>query len=220
MAASAAASTTTATRPTLCAQPVRRRRRRTTRRRRERRRGGEAEEKRRRREEERGGERRCLIARATGRNELDGGGESTLQRIVQLTGFSDPIYAEAVVTVHQYDIVLDVTLVNQTSDTLQNVCIELATLGDLKLVERPQYLTIGALDKQTLRAAIKATPSLFFFFFFFFFFFLFFFFFFSVDASSGVVDGDGRHLRLVAVRHCRRRVGGRSQLLGARRHSH
>lgn len=32
--------------------------------------------------------------------------------------------------VNQYDIVLDVLVVNQTSDTLQNVVLELATLGE------------------------------------------------------------------------------------------
>lgn len=31
---------------------------------------------------------------------------SKLSRIVQLTGFSDPVYAEAVVNVHQYDILM------------------------------------------------------------------------------------------------------------------
>ena len=30
----------------------------------------------------------------------------------------------------------DVLLVNQTADTLQNLCLDFATLGDLKLVER------------------------------------------------------------------------------------
>ena len=51
---------------------------------------------------------------------------------------SDPLYAEAYVTVHQYDIVLDVTVSNRTNATMQNVSLELATMGDLKLVERPQ----------------------------------------------------------------------------------
>ena len=46
-----------------------------------------------------------------------------------MTGFSDPVYAEAYVHVNQYDIVLDVLVVNQTSDTLQNLTLELATLG-------------------------------------------------------------------------------------------
>jgi coatomer subunit beta len=49
--------------------------------------------------------------------------------VTQLTGFSDPVFAEAYVNVNQYDIVLDVLVVNQTSDTLQNVVLELATLG-------------------------------------------------------------------------------------------
>ena len=39
------------------------------------------------------------------------------------------MYAEAYVHVNQYDIVLDVLVVNQTSDTLQNCTLELATLG-------------------------------------------------------------------------------------------
>ena len=34
-------------------------------------------------------------------------------------GLADPVYAEAYVTVHQYDIVLDVTVINRTPDTLQ-----------------------------------------------------------------------------------------------------
>lgn len=50
-------------------------------------------------------------------------------QVTQLTGFSDPVYAEAYVHVNQYDIVLDVLVVNQTNDTLQNLTVELATLG-------------------------------------------------------------------------------------------
>lgn len=55
--------------------------------------------------------------------------KSFLSQVTQLTGFSDPVYAEAYVHVNQYDIVLDVLVVNQTSDTLQNCTLELATLG-------------------------------------------------------------------------------------------
>lgn len=46
------------------------------------------------------------------------------------------MYAEAYVHVNQYDIVLDVLVVNQTSDTLQNCTLELATLGELLLHEQ------------------------------------------------------------------------------------
>jgi hypothetical protein len=35
---------------------------------------------------------------------------SKLSKVTQLTGFSDPIYAEAYVDVNQYDIVLDVLI--------------------------------------------------------------------------------------------------------------
>ena len=59
---------------------------------------------------------------------------SKLNKVTKLTGFSDPIYSEAYVHVNQFDIVLYVLIVNQTNDTLQNWILELATLGDLKLV--------------------------------------------------------------------------------------
>ena len=66
-------------------------------------------------------------------------------------GFSDPVYAEAYVTVHQYDIVLDVNVINRTTETLQNLCLELATMGDLKLVERPQNYTLGPGAQKSIR---------------------------------------------------------------------
>lgn len=57
-----------------------------------------------------------------------------LNKVTQLTGFSDPVYAEAYVHVNQYDIVLDVLIVNQTNDTLQNCTLEIATLGMYVLI--------------------------------------------------------------------------------------
>lgn len=74
------------------------------------------------------------------------GSASTLHRLMAIffaVGLSDPVYAEASVTVHQFDIVLDVTVINRTQHTLQNLCLELATMGDLKLVERPHNYTLG-----------------------------------------------------------------------------
>jgi len=64
------------------------------------------------------------------------------------------VYAEAYVTVHQYDIVLDVTVINRTSETLQNLCLELATMGDLKLVERPQNYTLSPQSSKTIRCTL------------------------------------------------------------------
>lgn len=84
---------------------------------------------------------------------------SKLNKVTQLTGFSDPVYAEAYVHVNQYDIVLDVLIVNQTSDTLQNLTLELATLGDLKLVEKPQSMTLAPRDFTNIKANIKVAST-------------------------------------------------------------
>ena len=73
----------------------------------------------------------------------------------QLTGFSDPIYAEAYINVNQYDIVLDVLVVNQTPDTLQNLTLELATHGDLKLVDKPSPVTLAGNDFCNTKAQVK-----------------------------------------------------------------
>ena len=100
------------------------------------------------------------LKRATGfRTDSDAPEEKKLNRVVQLTGFSDPVYAEAYVTVHQYDIVMDVTVVNRTQETLQNVCLELATMGDLKLVERPQNHTLAVGETKQIRANIKVSST-------------------------------------------------------------
>lgn len=99
------------------------------------------------------------LKRATGEVTKDNENNRNLNRVLQLTGFSDPVYAEAYVTVHQYDIVLDVTVVNRTTDTLQNLCLELATMGDLKLVERPQNYALAPNSSKQIRANIKVSST-------------------------------------------------------------
>ncbi|CDO73176.1 hypothetical protein BN946_scf185007.g231 [Trametes cinnabarina] len=99
------------------------------------------------------------VSRATGSGEVTEDFISNLSRISQLTGFSDPIYAEAYVKVHGFDILLDVLLVNQTADTLQNLCLDFATLGDLKLVERPSIYTIAPHSFQSIKATIKVSST-------------------------------------------------------------
>lgn len=99
------------------------------------------------------------VVRATGADEIKDDFVSKLSRIVQLTGFSDPVYAEAVVNIQQFDIMLDVLIVNQTSETLQNLTIEFATLGDLKLVERPAPTTIGPHGFHNIKATIKVSST-------------------------------------------------------------
>ncbi|XP_072942042.1 coatomer subunit beta [Epargyreus clarus] len=82
-----------------------------------------------------------------------------LSKVTQLTGFSDPVYAEAIVSVNQYDIVLDVLVVNQTDDTLQNCTVELATLGELRLVERPAGVVLAPRDYASIRAHVKVAST-------------------------------------------------------------
>ncbi|KAH9619319.1 hypothetical protein KSS87_002805 [Heliosperma pusillum] len=99
------------------------------------------------------------LKRATGAFTKDNDDANKLNRILQLTGFSDPVYAEAYVTVHHYDIVLDVTVINRTKETLQNLCLELATMGDLKLVERPQNYTLAPESSKQIKANIKVSST-------------------------------------------------------------
>ncbi|XAR63849.1 hypothetical protein NMG60_11023969 [Bertholletia excelsa] len=99
------------------------------------------------------------LKHATGEFVKDNDDSNKLNRILQLTGFSDPVYAEAYVTVNHYDIVLDVTVINRTKETLQNLCLELATMGDLKLVERPQNYTLAPESSKQIRANIKVSST-------------------------------------------------------------
>ncbi|VDL95455.1 unnamed protein product [Schistocephalus solidus] len=79
--------------------------------------------------------------------------------VVLPTSSHDPVYAEAFVSVNQFDIALDVLLVNQTNDTLQNLTLELSTLGDLKLVEKPRPLTLAPQDFANICANIKVSST-------------------------------------------------------------
>lgn len=98
------------------------------------------------------------ISRAIGLNQA-GNDASKLNHIHQLTGYSDPVYAEATLTVHDYDIILEILIINRTPNTLTNLTVELATMGDLRIVERPQSFTIGPLDERSLRANIKVSST-------------------------------------------------------------
>lgn len=84
---------------------------------------------------------------------------SRLKKIVQLTGFSDQVYAEAYVQVHQFDVTLDVLVVNQTTETLRNMTVEFATLGDLKVVDKPSTANVGPHGFHRVQATVKVTSA-------------------------------------------------------------
>jgi coatomer subunit beta len=99
------------------------------------------------------------LEKATGGDTATGNLSSKLSKVVQLTGFSDPVYAEAYVNVQQFDIILDVLLVNQTGETLQNLSVEFATLGDLKVVERPTTQNLAVADFSNVQATVKVSST-------------------------------------------------------------
>ncbi|KAG7367160.1 adaptin N terminal region-domain containing protein [Nitzschia inconspicua] len=98
------------------------------------------------------------LARATGFDKGSSLAEE-LSHCYPLSGFADPVYAEALVTVHEYDIVLEILVINRTPNTLADLTVELSTMGDMKIVERPQAYTIGPLDQTTIRASIKVSST-------------------------------------------------------------
>lgn len=99
------------------------------------------------------------LERATGYGEASSLLSSELSHVYQLSGFADPVYAEASVTVHDYDISLEILVINRTPNTLANLTVELSTFGDMKVVERPNTQNIGPLDQITLRASIKVSST-------------------------------------------------------------
>lgn len=50
-------------------------------------------------------------------------------------------------------------VINRTPNTLSNLTVELSTMGDMKIVERPQSHNIGPLDQITIRASIKVSST-------------------------------------------------------------
>ncbi|ORZ22436.1 adaptin N terminal region-domain-containing protein [Absidia repens] len=78
------------------------------------------------------------LSRATGVLDSKDDLMSKLSRIVQLT---------------------DVLIVNQTAETLQNLTVEFATLGDLKLVDRPTSHSLAPHAFLTIKTSIKVSST-------------------------------------------------------------
>lgn len=85
--------------------------------------------------------------------------KASLNRVVQLTGFSDAIYAETYVQMAGKEVLLDLLLVNQTEETLQNVSIDLVCAGDLKLIEKPVQLTLPPFSFSACKAIFRVTAT-------------------------------------------------------------
>jgi coatomer subunit beta len=69
------------------------------------------------------------LKHATGEFTKDAADSNKLNHFLQVTGLSDPVYAEAYATVHHYDnIVLD-AVINRPKETLQNLCLAISYYG-------------------------------------------------------------------------------------------
>jgi coatomer subunit beta len=99
------------------------------------------------------------VTKATGMKDGRVDFRERLKHIYQLTGFADPIYSEACVAVHDYDIVLDVLVLNRTDKTLSNLTVEMSTIGDLKIVDRPQNYVLGPYESKTVKCNIKVSST-------------------------------------------------------------
>eukprot|EP01156_Anaeramoeba_ignava_P022287 Anaeramoba_ignava/c20462_g2_i2.p1 GENE.c20462_g2_i2~~c20462_g2_i2.p1 ORF type:complete len:861 (-),score=324.62 c20462_g2_i2:414-2996(-) len=81
------------------------------------------------------------------------------QKILQLTGLSDPIYVEAILDLNQYNISLIFYVKNQTKNTLQNLTLELLALGGLKLIEKPPVCVLGSFAEKQILVNLKVSSS-------------------------------------------------------------
>jgi coatomer subunit beta len=82
-----------------------------------------------------------------------------LEDTTPLSGFNDPVYCEASITVNQFDVAVDWLLVNCTSQQLSNLTIELVSLGGMKLCERPQTYTLNPHETLAVRTSLKVSAT-------------------------------------------------------------
>ncbi|KAF8821121.1 beta-COP [Cardiosporidium cionae] len=81
--------------------------------------------------------------------------QKRLQKVQQMTGLADPVYVEVFVQIVEFDLLVELTVLNRTADILQNVTTELFIHGDMKLVDRPASVTLAAYQKVVLFASIR-----------------------------------------------------------------
>lgn len=105
---------------------------------------------------------------------LSNSNQSQLKQVTQLTGYSDPVYVEALMAVSQFDIILDVMVFNQTNETLQNLKVEFFTTGELKVIDSLASVNLAPLSFHTCRVVIRVS---------------------SVDSATifGDIAYDGKH---------------------------
>lgn len=82
-----------------------------------------------------------------------------LSKVRTLTGLDDVLYVECSLCMNHYDIILDFTIFNRSTETIKNLTLELAVDGELKLMEKPQVVNIGPLKNISLKATVKVVST-------------------------------------------------------------
>ena len=82
-----------------------------------------------------------------------------LAKASPMTGLADPVYIEGFLRLQSYDLILELTIANRTTETLQNILVELCTHGDLKVLEKPIAVTLAAGESATVSATIKVSST-------------------------------------------------------------
>jgi coatomer subunit beta len=83
----------------------------------------------------------------------------TLSKTVQLSGHSERIYAEAVVTVQATTVIMDVLFVNRSSVTIEDVVLELSTTPGLKVVDKAKPVILGAHGSAHVRKVVRISST-------------------------------------------------------------
>ena len=82
-----------------------------------------------------------------------------LAKAVPMTGLADAVYIEGFLRLHSFDLILELSIVNRTAETLQNVLVELCAHGDLRVVDKPVAVTLSPGEAQTVFATIKVSST-------------------------------------------------------------
>jgi len=77
----------------------------------------------------------------------------------QLTGYTDPIYAEATIENHYHSITVTLKLINRTKSTLQNVKVETFIKEELKAIEKPQTFNLAPKQVKIIKTLYKASKT-------------------------------------------------------------
>ncbi|KAL7716641.1 Coatomer subunit beta [Entamoeba marina] len=104
-----------------------------------------------------GDQQESIREKSTDTEELEG-----FKNVVQLSGYSDPLYMEASLHLSSLHINVDCLVVNQTTSTLQNIAVQLVPMSPgLTVSNTPQPLTLGAGEfaHMNFNVAVQGTSS-------------------------------------------------------------